>query len=72
MSLRIRHALIACTVVPRHQPFIFNVALKMTSNVADSEDITQEVLRQLLANVAKVYRNWCQHMGCDLSVILPR
>lgn len=39
-----------------HQQYIFNIALKMTNNSADAEDVTQEVLIKLVTNLAKYDR----------------
>ena len=35
-------------LVARHQPFIYNIALKMFGDHADAEDLTQEVLIKVL------------------------
>ena len=32
-----------CLLVERHQPFVYNVALKMFGQHADAHDLTQEV-----------------------------
>lgn len=40
-----------------HQQFIFNIALKMINNVADAEDVTQEVLIKIVTNLAKYDQN---------------
>ncbi|NJM52625.1 MAG: RNA polymerase sigma factor [Blastocatellia bacterium] len=51
-------------LVGRHQKYIFNVALKMTNNVEDAEDITQDILLKLITNLAKYddskgkFRTW--------------
>jgi RNA polymerase sigma factor (sigma-70 family) len=41
------------TLILRHQPFIYNVALKMTVSPADAEDITQEVLLKAITNLSQ-------------------
>lgn len=52
------------TLVKRHQQYIFNVAMKMTNNVEDAEDITQEILVKLVTSLAKYdpsksrFRTW--------------
>ncbi|MEM6843096.1 MAG: RNA polymerase sigma factor [Bacteroidota bacterium] len=43
-------------LVERHRPYIYNVALKMTNNVADAEDIAQEVLIKVVTNLSKYDR----------------
>jgi RNA polymerase sigma factor (sigma-70 family) len=51
-------------LVKKHQQYIFNVALKVISNVQDAEDITQEVLIKVLSNLSKYdpkkgrFRTW--------------
>lgn len=40
-------------LIQRHQPFIYNVALKMINNVADAEDVTQEIFIKIITNLAK-------------------
>jgi len=51
-------------LIKKHQQFIFNIALKMVNNVADAEDITQEVLIKVITNLAKYdpkkakFRTW--------------
>jgi RNA polymerase sigma factor (sigma-70 family) len=40
-------------LLQRHQPFIYNVALKMINNVADAEDVTQEIFIKIITNLAK-------------------
>jgi RNA polymerase sigma factor (sigma-70 family) len=48
----------------RHQDFIYNVALKMLNNVADAEDVTQEVLIKIVTQLSKYdktkaqFRTW--------------
>lgn len=51
------------TLILRHQPFIYNVALKMTTSPADAEDITQEVLLKAITNLSQfqgksAFRTW--------------
>ena len=38
-------------LVERHQPFIYNIAWKMTGNVMDAEDLTQEALIKIISNL---------------------
>ena len=51
-------------LVRRHQPYIFNVALKMINHVADAEDVTQEILIKLVTHLSKYdpskgqFRTW--------------
>ena len=51
-------------LVKKHQGYIFNVALKMVNNVADAEDITQEILVKLVTQLGKYdatkgkFRTW--------------
>lgn len=48
----------------RHQDFIYNVALKMTNNIADAEDVTQEILIKVVTQLSKYdkakakFRTW--------------
>jgi len=51
------------TLILRHQPFIYNVALKMTASAQDAEDITQEVLLKVITNLSQfegksAFRTW--------------
>lgn len=50
-------------LVERHQPFIFNLALKMFGSRADAEDLTQEVLVKVITSLrsfahASSLRTW--------------
>lgn len=50
-------------LVERHQPFIYNIALKMFGDRADAEDLTQEVLIKILTalktfRVESSFRTW--------------
>ncbi len=50
-------------LILRHQPFIYNVALKMTASAQDAEDITQEVLLKAITNLSQfegksAFRTW--------------
>jgi RNA polymerase sigma factor (sigma-70 family) len=51
-------------LLSRHQNFIYNVALKMLNNVADAEDVTQEILIKIVTQLAKYdkvkaqFRTW--------------
>jgi RNA polymerase sigma factor (sigma-70 family) len=38
-------------LVARHQPFVFNVAMKMFGNREDAEDLTQEVLTRVITSL---------------------
>ncbi|WP_167852249.1 RNA polymerase sigma factor [Hymenobacter elongatus] len=39
-------------LVKIHQPYIYNVALKMLNHVADAEDLTQEILVKLVTSLS--------------------
>lgn len=39
------------TLVEKHQPFIYNLAWKLTGNIADAEDLTQETLVKIITNL---------------------
>jgi RNA polymerase sigma factor (sigma-70 family) len=51
-------------LIKRHEQYIYNIALKMINNVADAEDITQEILIKLVTNLSKYdstkgkFRTW--------------
>ncbi|NVK26389.1 MAG: RNA polymerase sigma factor [Flavobacteriia bacterium] len=40
------------TLVDRHQPFIYNIAWKLTGNIPDAEDLTQETLIKIISNLS--------------------
>ena len=40
-------------LLQRHQNFIYNVALKMLNNIADAEDVTQEILIKIVTQLGK-------------------
>jgi RNA polymerase sigma factor (sigma-70 family) len=40
------------TLVEKHQPFIYNLAWKLTGNIADAEDLTQETLVKIITNLS--------------------
>lgn len=51
------------TLIVRHQLFVYNLALKMLGNVADAEDVTQEVFIKVITALAKFkgeskFRTW--------------
>jgi RNA polymerase sigma factor (sigma-70 family) len=51
------------TLILRHQPFIYNVALKMTMSPQEAEDVTQEVLLKVITNLSQfqgksAFRTW--------------
>lgn len=51
------------SLIKRHQDFIYNVALKMTLNPQDAEDLTQESLIKIVTNLSKFqskssFRTW--------------
>jgi RNA polymerase sigma factor (sigma-70 family) len=39
-------------LVERHQPFIYNLAWKLTGNTSDAEDLTQETLLKIISNLS--------------------
>lgn len=51
-------------LLQRHQNYIYNVALKMLNNIADAEDVTQEILIKIVTQLAKYdnskaqFRTW--------------
>lgn len=51
-------------LLSRHQDFIYNVALKMLNNIADAEDVTQEILIKVVTQLSKYdktkaqFRTW--------------
>lgn len=40
------------TLVEKHQSFIYNLAWKLTGNIADAEDLTQETLLKIIVNLS--------------------
>ena len=51
------------SLIYRHQHFIYNIALKMTGNVQDAQDITQEVLIKIITKLSQFkkesnFRTW--------------
>ncbi|NJL77529.1 MAG: RNA polymerase sigma factor [Saprospiraceae bacterium] len=38
-------------LIERHQPFIYNLAWKLTGNISDAEDLTQETLIKIISNL---------------------
>lgn len=51
-------------LIRAHQGFIYNVALKMTNNVSDAQDVTQEILIKIFSSLSKYdpakgrFRTW--------------
>lgn len=51
-------------LIKRHQQYIYNIALKMTNNVENAQDITQEILIKFITSLAKYdnskgkFRTW--------------
>lgn len=39
-------------LIERHQPFIYNIAWKMTGSIADAEDLTQETLIKIISSLS--------------------
>ncbi|MEM6379433.1 MAG: RNA polymerase sigma factor [Bacteroidota bacterium] len=51
------------SLVKRHQDYIYNIALKMVMNVADAQDLTQEVLVKMVTKLSQfkgksTFRTW--------------
>jgi RNA polymerase sigma factor (sigma-70 family) len=40
------------TLVEKHQPIIYNLAWKLTGNISDAEDLTQETLLKIIVNLS--------------------
>lgn len=40
------------SLVERHQPFIYNLAWKLTGNISDAEDLTQESLIKIISSLS--------------------
>ncbi len=38
-------------LIERHQPFLYNIAWKLTGNISDAEDLTQETLIKIISNL---------------------
>ena len=47
-------------LLQRHQNFIYNVALKMLNNIADAEDVTQEILIKIVTQLGKYDKSKAQ------------
>lgn len=47
-------------LLKRHQNFIYNVALKMLNNIADAEDVTQEILIKIVTQLSKYDKSKAQ------------
>jgi len=65
------------TLILRHQPFIYNVALKMTVSPADAEDITQEVLLKAITNLSRfqgkgAFRTWLYRIAFNLILNMKK
>jgi RNA polymerase sigma factor (sigma-70 family) len=50
-------------LILRHQPFVYNVALKMLMNPADAQDATQEILLKAITSISQfqgrsAFRTW--------------
>lgn len=64
-------------LILRHQPFIYNVALKMTANPFDAEDITQEVLLKAITSLSQFqakssFRTWLYRIAFNHIVNLKK
>jgi RNA polymerase sigma factor (sigma-70 family) len=47
-------------LLQRHQNYIYNVALKMLNNIADAEDVTQEILIKIVTQLGKYDKSKAQ------------
>lgn len=50
-------------LIERHQPFVYNLAWKLTGNISDAEDLTQEALIKIISNLGTFkqessFRTW--------------
>ena len=50
-------------LIVRHQLFVYNLALKMTNNIQDAEDLTQEAFIKAITGLSKFegksnFRTW--------------
>lgn len=57
-------------LVTRHQPWIYNIALRMVYFPADAEDATQEILIKLLTRLSTFegrssFRTWLYRLACN-------
>ncbi len=55
-------------LIERHQPFIYNIAWKMTGNTSDAEDLTQETLIKIISNLGafkqeSAFRTWAYRIA---------
>ena len=39
-------------LIEKHQPFIYNLAWKLTGNISDAEDLTQETLIKIISGLS--------------------
>ncbi len=51
------------TLISRHQPFIYNIAWKMTGDSVTAEDLSQEALLKIISNLGSFkhkssFRTW--------------
>jgi RNA polymerase sigma factor (sigma-70 family) len=58
------------TLITRHQVFMYNLALKMTKNVEDAEDLTQEVFIKAITALTKFegkskFRTWLYRIAVN-------
>lgn len=64
-------------LILRHQPFLYNVALKMTMSPQDAEDITQEVLLKAITTLSQfqgksAFRTWLYRIAFNHIVNMGR
>jgi RNA polymerase sigma factor (sigma-70 family) len=57
-------------LVERHQPFVYNLALKMFGNRVDAEDLTQEVFVKVITSLgtfrrASAFRTWLYRIAVN-------
>ena len=64
-------------LILRHQPFIYNVALKMTMSPQEAEDVTQEVLLKAVTNLSQfqgrsAFRTWLYRIAFNHILNIDR
>lgn len=64
-------------LIVRHQPWIYNIVLRMVYFPADAEDATQEILIKLLTNLSTFegkssFRTWLYRIACNHVLNMKR
>jgi len=64
-------------LILRHQPFIYNVTLKMTMSPQDAEDVTQEVLLKAITSLSQfkgksAFRTWLYRIAFNHILNMKR